>query len=100
MMEAVACEKAVIVSDIPELRYVTDQEAGTSFTTGNASSLSAAMEDLARNACRREMGRRGRQGVKDYTLDKVALRYEEFLEEVLRKERFDAHTRKSWTDSK
>lgn len=81
-LEALACAKPVVVSDIPELRYVTEHEAGSSFSSGDVSSLAKAMAGLAGSRCRREMGERGRQWVKGFTFEKVALQYEAFLEEI------------------
>jgi len=78
-LEAMACGKAVIVSDIPELRYVTQNKAGISFKTGDSISLAQSMKDLLISNERKEMGQRGREYVKDFTWDKIALRYEEFL---------------------
>jgi len=82
VLEAMACGKPVIVSDIPELRYVTEQGAGLSFTSGNASSLAACMRALADRSDRQEMGRTARAWARDYTIDRIALRFEEFIREV------------------
>jgi len=82
-LEALACGKAVIVSDIPELSYVTGNRAGISCKTGDARSLAQAMRDLITREERREMGQRGRDWVARYTWDKIALEYEGFLMRVL-----------------
>lgn len=82
-LEAMACGKALVVSDIPELSYVTDCGAGVSFRSGDAASLAQAMRDMAANESRKEMGLKGRGWVKDLTWDKIAIRYEEFLSEVV-----------------
>ncbi|MBI5739429.1 MAG: glycosyltransferase family 4 protein [Nitrospirae bacterium] len=86
VLEELACGKAIVISDIPELSYVTENRAGVSFTTGNAAALARAMKDLASGKDLREMGQRGRALVKDITWDKTALRFEAFLEKVIRKE--------------
>lgn len=83
VLEAMACGKALVVSDIPELSYVADSGAGVTFRSGDATSLSQAMRDMAENELRKEMGLKGRDWVKDLTWDKIAIRYEEFLSEVV-----------------
>lgn len=83
VLEAMACGKSLVVSDIPELSYVTDSGAGVSFRSGDAVSLAQAMRDMAANELRKEMGLRGRDRVKDLTWNKIAIRYEEFLSEVV-----------------
>ena len=85
VLEAMGSGKAVLVSDIPEFRFVKDIGAGTDFKTGDAGSLGRAMKDLLRHRERKEMGQRGRHWVKDFTWDKIALKYEEFLCRVLEK---------------
>jgi glycosyltransferase involved in cell wall biosynthesis len=82
-LEAMAAGKAIIVSDIPELSYVTSNRAGLSFKVGDAASLTESMKFLMVNEERREMGRRGREWVKNYTWDKMALQYEEVLNRIL-----------------
>jgi glycosyltransferase involved in cell wall biosynthesis len=82
-LEAMAMGKAVVASDIPELSYVTSNRAGTSFKTGDTLSLAQSMKDLAASNERREMGQRGRDWVKSYTWENVALKYEGFLKTVL-----------------
>lgn len=83
--EAMACGKALVVSDIPELSYVTDNRAGISFKSEDAVSLAQAMKEMATSGIRREMGRRGRDWVKDFTWDKIALKFEDFLKQVANK---------------
>jgi glycosyltransferase involved in cell wall biosynthesis len=83
VLEAMAYGKAVIVSDISELRYVTQCKAGMSFKTEDARSLAHAMESLLASDERKEMGRRGKRWVSAYTWDKMALSYERFLSGVL-----------------
>lgn len=85
-LEAMACGKALVVSDIPELRYVPENGAGLSFRPGDAASLSSAMKDLARGADKIGMGMKGRNWVKRFTWEAIALRYENFLFQVLRED--------------
>jgi len=82
ILEQMACGKAIITSNIPELSYIAENSAGISFTSGDAGDLSRAMIDLAARKDIHEMGQRGRNLVKDLTWDKIALRFEAFLEQV------------------
>lgn len=85
-LEALACAKPVIVSDIPELAYVPSAGAGLSFRCGDAEGLSEAMETLFLRQDRLEMGKKGRALVMDATWDRIASRYEEFLQDIVRPE--------------
>jgi glycosyltransferase involved in cell wall biosynthesis len=85
VLEAMAYGKAVLVSDIPELRYVTQNKAGASFRTGDALSMAQSMKDLMASGERKQMGQSGRDWVKDYTWEKIALQYEAFLYDVAKK---------------
>jgi len=87
ILEMMACGKAIVVSDIPELGCVTENKAGVSFKSGNAASLTDAMKDLAPRKDLHSMGQRGRAYVKDYTWDKIAVKFEEYLEQVRKKKR-------------
>jgi glycosyltransferase involved in cell wall biosynthesis len=82
VLEQMACGKAIITSDIPELGYITENRAGISFKSGDAGDLCRAMIDLAAEKDIHEMGQRGRDLVKDLTWDKIALRFEALLEKV------------------
>jgi glycosyltransferase involved in cell wall biosynthesis len=82
ILEQMASGKAIIVSDIPELSYITEKGAGVSFKSGDAAALTQSMKDLAARKDIREMGQRGRDLVKDLTWDKIALQFEAFLEQV------------------
>jgi glycogen synthase len=84
VLEAMACGKAVIVSNIPEFGFVEKSGAGLSFETGNARSLAAAMLSLANNApAAAKMGEKARSRVRGLTWDRIAAQYEGFLLEVL-----------------
>ena len=82
-LEAMACAKAVIASDLAGFNFVTDNRAGISFKTGDAASLAHAMRNCIMSNERNEMGKRGREWVKDFTWDRIALKYEGFLEDVI-----------------
>jgi glycosyltransferase involved in cell wall biosynthesis len=79
VLEAMAAGKAVIASDIPELSYVGEGQAGISFASGDAASLAAAMSEMRSEALRRQMGMNGRAWVRDLSWENIAARFEEFL---------------------
>lgn len=81
-LESMACGKALVASDIKELEYITNCGAGISFKSGDAATLAAAMKELLTNSKRKEMGLKGRAWVKEFTWDRIALKYEEFLYSV------------------
>ena len=83
VLEALACGKSVVVSDIPEFGFVLRQKAGLSFKTGDASSLAASMKSLAESDESSAMGRSGKEWVKTFTWDRIAEQYEKFLLETL-----------------
>jgi glycosyltransferase involved in cell wall biosynthesis len=83
LVEAAACGKPVIVSDIPELRYAVDAGFGISFKTGDAEDLAGKIKLLLGNEpMRREMGKKAREYAEKFTWDKIAEEYEEFLLKV------------------
>jgi glycogen(starch) synthase len=80
MIEAAACGKPVIVSDIPELKYAVDAGFALSFRTGDARDLAAKMNILLGNASlRHEMGNKARGYARNFTWDRIAEEYEKFL---------------------
>jgi glycogen(starch) synthase len=80
VLEAAACGKPVIVSDIPELRYAVNAGFGISFRMGKASDLSEKMRFLLNNASlRKEMGEKARLYARDFIWDHVAEEYEKFI---------------------
>ena len=86
-LEAMACGKPVVASDIPELWYIQEAGAGIVFEAGNALSLASAVKDLASRVDRRAMGERGRTWVRELTWDRIALRYEDFLSDVVERQK-------------
>lgn len=83
-LEAAALGKPLIVSDIPELRYVTENGFGISFRSEDAKYLRQAIEYLLKNEhLIEEMGQRGRKYAEQFTWDKIAEEYEKYLFEVL-----------------
>jgi glycosyltransferase involved in cell wall biosynthesis len=88
VMDTAACGKPLIVSDIPELRFVVDAGFGISFRTGNAGDLAEKMTFLlGRQDLRREMGARAREYAKDFSWDRIAEEYERFLTGVVERRR-------------
>jgi glycosyltransferase involved in cell wall biosynthesis len=83
VLEAAACGKPVVVSDIPELRYAVDAGFGISFKTADAIDLAKKVKYLIENkVARDEMGQKGREYAKNFTWDKIAVEYEQYLEKV------------------
>lgn len=83
-LEAMACAKPVVVSDIQELSYVVECGAGLSFECENHVSLSNAMRRMILSRDRRLMGRRGKHWVSSLTWESLALRYESFLLDTIK----------------
>lgn len=83
VLEAMACGKPVVVSDIPEFAFVTGNGAGLAFKKGNPASLVRSMTEMTESRIRQEMGQRAREIVKDLTWHRIALKYEEFLRRVI-----------------
>jgi glycosyltransferase involved in cell wall biosynthesis len=84
VLEAAACGKPVIVSDIPELRYAVDAGFGVSFKAGDPNDLARKIGSLLENVpLKREMGEKARQYAKNCTWDKISLDYERFLLSII-----------------
>ena len=85
LIEAAACGKPLIISDIPELQYAVDAGFGISFKTGDVKDLAQKIKLLTENEpLRREMGQKAREYAKDYTWDKISLDYERFLLNIIK----------------
>jgi glycogen(starch) synthase len=85
LLEAAACRKPVIVSDIPELRFAVEAGFGMSFRTGDAKDLAEKMDMLSKDEIlRKEMGQKGREYAKAFTWDNIAEKYEDYLTQVQR----------------
>ncbi len=83
-LEAASLGKPLIVSDIPELRYVTKNGFGISFRSEDLESLKQAINYLLDNeSLIDEMGNRGRQYAAQFTWDKISEEYERYLLSVL-----------------
>jgi glycosyltransferase involved in cell wall biosynthesis len=80
ILEAAACAKPVIVSDIPELGFVQREGFGLSFPSGSAAALLENMGMLLNNGTLRdEMGRKGRAYATQFRWDKIATQFEGVL---------------------
>lgn len=85
-LEAAALGKPLIVSDIPELRYVTENGFGISFRSEDVESLKQAIKYLLDNENLIEkMGHRGRQYAAQFTWDRIAEEYEKYLLEIIKR---------------
>lgn len=85
VLEAMACSKAVIVSQISGFDFVIQKGTGIAFAFEDPYSLSQTMQELMVSNKRQEMGLRGRNWVKEFTWERVASKYEEFINGVYRR---------------
>lgn len=84
-LEAAAMGKPVIVSDIPELKYIVENGFGLSFKSGDYKDLREKIIYLFNNPeLIREMGQKGIEYAKNFLWDNIALQYEKYLMEVVR----------------
>jgi glycosyltransferase involved in cell wall biosynthesis len=85
ILEAAACAKPVIVSDIPELGFVSESGFGLSFPSGSMDGLAANIDLLLREAeTRADMGRKGREYAGQFLWDGIALQFEDALRHIKR----------------
>ncbi|HOA82828.1 MAG TPA: glycosyltransferase family 4 protein [Thermodesulfovibrio thiophilus] len=79
-LEAASMGKPVIVSDIPELRWVVEAGFGISFKSEDATDLAEKINFLLqRDDLITEMGKRGIEYAKQFTWDRIAEKYEHYL---------------------
>lgn len=84
VLEALACGKAVLVSGIPELRYIEENEIGVTFQRGSSRDLADKLSFLLENKrIRQTIGEKGRKFASNYLWDDMALAFEMFLNEVV-----------------
>jgi glycogen(starch) synthase len=84
VLEAAACGKPVVVSDISELSYAVDAGFGLSFKTGDSNDLAEKIRFLLNNeAARREMGKKAIEYAGNFTWDQIADKYERYLLNVI-----------------
>jgi glycosyltransferase involved in cell wall biosynthesis len=83
IVEAAACARPVLVSDIPELRFVPEQGMGLAFRCGSADDLAGKMAQLLGDAgLRRHCGLSGREYARQFLWDNIALGFESALQSV------------------
>lgn len=81
ILEAAACEKAIIASDIAELRYVGKEGIGINFAAGSSDDLTEKIEELLIDSEKRElMGKKGRQYASNFLWTETSRRFEEVIE--------------------
>lgn len=80
VLEAAACGKPVIVSDIPELDFVQKESFGLSFPSGSVEGLADKMRLLLLNGSqRKDMGIKAREFAGRFLWDQIAVQFEEAL---------------------
>jgi len=83
ILEAAACGKPVIVSDIPELDFVQKEGFGLSFPSGSAEGLKEKIGMLLGDDKRRQaMGRRGREYAAKFLWRDIAVKFENVLNHI------------------
>jgi glycosyltransferase involved in cell wall biosynthesis len=81
IIEAAACGKPIVVSDIEELRFVVESDFGVSFPSGSVNGLKEKMTLLLGDgALRSELGGRGRQYAARLQWGSIAGEFENTLE--------------------
>ena len=84
ILEAAACGKPVIVSDIPELSFVQKEGFGLSFPSGSVDGMTEKVRILLRDNKQREaMGRLGREFSSKFLWDTIAIQFEDVLNNIL-----------------
>jgi glycosyltransferase involved in cell wall biosynthesis len=84
VLEAAACGKPLIVSDIPEMRFVDENGFGLSFPTGSVGGLKEKMELLLKDKdLRNALGQRGREYARNFLWDSIAKEFENTLKLVV-----------------
>ncbi|QWR78340.1 glycosyltransferase family 4 protein [Candidatus Magnetomonas plexicatena] len=80
ILEAAACEKPVIVSDVEELLYVRENDIGLTFKSQDHESLASKLDQLIGDqSLRQTLGKRGRTYASKFMWDSLAQKYESFL---------------------
>jgi glycosyltransferase involved in cell wall biosynthesis len=80
ILEAAACGIPLIVSNIPELRFVEKKNIGISFSSGSVESLREKIELLLNNnELRYHLGQNGREFANKFLWDTIALEFEKVL---------------------
>ena len=85
VLEAMAAGKAVIISDIPEFSYISRENAGICFKSGDPESLAMAMADITSKTDKKQMGINGRNLVENLSWDKISESFDMFIEKTIAK---------------
>lgn len=84
VLEALACGKPVVVSDIPEFAYISQNGVGLTFSNGSSDDLAAKLTLLLENRALREiLGPKGRHYVTGLLWDEIAFKFEHFLSDIM-----------------
>jgi glycosyltransferase involved in cell wall biosynthesis len=84
ILEAAACRKPIIVSDIPELRFVKENEIGLTFRSEDHESLVEKIDMLlSEEQLRRTLGEQARKFSRRFHWDRKAFLFERLLKEVV-----------------
>ena len=84
-LEAAACARPVVMTDLPASRWRASHGAGVCYRTGDVGSLRRIIEGLLDDpARRRAIGEAAREGVlKHFSYDTIARRSEKFMSEAI-----------------
>lgn len=86
ILEAAACGKPLITSDIAELSFVEKNNMGVTFLSGSVKGLKEQMELLLRDAgLRRRLGIHGREYSGNFLWDDIAVEFEKTLQSMVLK---------------
>jgi glycogen(starch) synthase len=81
IVEAAACGKPLVVSDIDEMKFVEENNLGVRFPSGSAEGLKEKMALLLRDhALRTELGAKGREYSRRFLWSSIAKEFENTLE--------------------
>ncbi len=84
IIEALACGCAVLVSDIQEIKYVSENKIGLTFKSGSSEDLTEKLAFLLENKIlRQQFGENGRRYAFQFLWDDIALKFERFLMEIV-----------------
>ncbi len=84
ILEAAACGKTVLVSDIPEMSFVQENGFGLSFPSGSADGLrEKILFLLSDDEKRKVMGEQGKQFSAKFLWDNIAIKFENVLKNTI-----------------